>query len=233
MIDWRSHRLKRACHCTLYAEAMASRAAATSATWTRHFLLEIAVRAHRASLSVDDSGLSHVTGMLPLHIVTDCNSLHETVVKSRLPEDKRAAIEILAIREMLTEAGYDSDSEVEDGGRLKEKDVSSVYHWTVSEDQKADILTKKSLILDRQDWMSSNNFVSLRSAKRADEALKKHVPSRPRMSVDKKLASMVLNQKELAARAAGYSMPGDSDDETDTKSVNVVDVCRVPRARRS
>ena len=40
MIDWRSHRLKRACHCTLYAEAMASRAAATSATWTRHFLLE-------------------------------------------------------------------------------------------------------------------------------------------------------------------------------------------------
>ena len=100
MVDWRSHRLKRACHCTLYAEAMASRAAATSATWTRHFFLEVAIRDHRGSLSVDDGfrGDSGVSGMLPLHIVTDCNSLYETVVKSRLPEDKRAAIEVIAIR---------------------------------------------------------------------------------------------------------------------------------------
>ena len=133
-------------------------------------------------------------------------------MKSRLPEDKRAAIEILAIREMLTEAGDHSDSEVEDDGRLKERDIGAAYHWTVSEDQKADILTKRSVLLDRQEWISSNTFVSLRTAKRADEALKKHVPSRPRMSVDKKLASMVLNQKDQAARAAGYSLPGDSDD---------------------
>ena len=35
MVDWRSHRLRRACHCTLYAEAMASRAAATVAAGRR------------------------------------------------------------------------------------------------------------------------------------------------------------------------------------------------------
>ena len=43
------------------------------------------------------------------------------------------------------------------------------------------------------------------------------------MSVDKKLASLVLNQKEQAARAAGYSTPGDSDDEPDTQDVNAIE----------
>ena len=148
-----------------------------------------------------------MSGLLPIHIVTDCNSLHETVVKSRLPEDKRAAIEVIAIRETITDAGYSSDSEIEDSGRLKERDLSSVYHWTVSEDQRADILTKKSLIADRREWLAVNNFFALRSAKRTDEKLKKHIPSRPRMGIDRGLASLVLSQKDIAARAAGYDVP--------------------------
>ena len=230
MVDWRSHRLKRACHCTLYAEAMASRAAATSATWTRNFFLEVAIRSHRAALSVDDSHESVVSGMLLIHIVTDCNSLHETVVKSRLPEDKRAAIEVIAIREMITDAGYSSDSEIEDSGRLKERDLASVYHWTVSEDQRADILTKKSLIADRREWLAVNNFFSLRSAKRTDEKLKKHIPSRPRMGIDRGLASLVMSQKDVAARAAGYDVPA-ANDSNEAHAVAST-LTRVPRCSR-
>ena len=39
-LDWRSHRLRRACHCTLYVEAISSRSGAASGTWARQFLLE-------------------------------------------------------------------------------------------------------------------------------------------------------------------------------------------------
>ena len=116
MVDWRSHRLKRACHCTLYAESMASRASATSAKCLRHFFLEVAIKSHRASHSVETPICGEVTDisqMLPIHVVTDCNSLHEIVIESCLPEDRRAAIEFLAIREMVTAEDFDSDSEVE------------------------------------------------------------------------------------------------------------------------
>ena len=92
----------------LYAEAMASRAAATSATWLRHFFIEVAVESHKASHSVEaplDGDVIDIRDMLPIHVVTDCNSLHGTVIKSRLPKDKRAAIEVIAIREMVTGEG--------------------------------------------------------------------------------------------------------------------------------
>ena len=44
----------------------------------------------------------------------------------------------------------------------------------------------------------------LGAEKRGAAVLAKAIPSRPRMKVDRDLASLVLSQKEVAARAAGY-----------------------------
>ena len=209
---------------------MASRAAATSGTWLRHFLLEMRVATHRAAHSVEPPLGIEVTDtsmMLPLHVVTDCNSLHETVIKSRLPEDKRAAIEVLAIREMVLDEqlGCSSDDEVEaDSGRLKERNLANVYHWCVSEDQRADMLTKKSLGYQRREWMTTNNYLSIRSAKRTDEILRKAIPSRPRQRVDKDIATRILAHKDTAARAAGYHVPPSS------SSINAASTSDVDRS---
>ena len=135
---------------------------------------------HQASHGVEapiDGRAADTRGMLQIHVVTDCNLLHETVIKSRLPEDKQAAIEVIAIREMVTDEGFSSDSDVEDIGRLKERDLADVYHWCVSEDQRADILTKKSLTDVRREWMTNKHFIAIRGAKRTDDKLKKIVPS--------------------------------------------------------
>ena len=50
VIDFKSHRLKRACHCTLYAEAMASRTGSGAASWCRQMLLEIVSETYRATI---------------------------------------------------------------------------------------------------------------------------------------------------------------------------------------
>ncbi len=72
---------------------------------------------------------------LKLHTVTDCNSLHECIAKQGLPEDKRAAIEVLSIREMLSREDDGSGSELEDdddrlseGERLKRDLYQTLTH---------------------------------------------------------------------------------------------------------
>ena len=97
-------------------------------------MLEVLFDGYKATMSVVDEVPDEVRDFLKLHIVTDCNSLHETVVKSSLPEDKRAALEVLAIREMVLNEEHFSDDEVEaETERLKERDISGVYRWAVSE----------------------------------------------------------------------------------------------------
>ncbi len=141
---------------------------------------------------------------IPLHVVTDCNSLHETVVKSGAPEDKRAAIEVLAIKEMLVNAD-DSESEVEaETLRLRERDLSKVFHWTVSEDQKGDALTKRTLKWERDEWHERASWISLRTAKKTDIAAQKMIPSRTRPRVDRSTAQMILGAHAEAATRAGF-----------------------------
>ena len=106
---------------------------------------------------------------------------------------------------MLVDVGFDSDSKCEESGRLKEKDVSSTYHWMVSEDQRADVLTKRTLLQQRRDWLSDNNWIALRTTKRGDAVAMKAIPSRPRAKLDKSLASLVLTPKEVAAKVAGFN----------------------------
>ena len=143
--------------------------------------------------------------MLPLHTVTDCNTLHETVIKSGLPEDRRAAIEVLSIREMLENKDGDSDSEVEEGTlRLKERNLDDVLHWCVSEDQRGDALTKKTSRLERAEWHDRVNWISIRSEKKGDALKRLMIPSRPRPPLDKGTARLILNMRDEAAKRAGF-----------------------------
>ena len=91
VVDWRSHRLKRSVHCTLYAEAMSVRAAAVSGVWMRCLALECLVEGFRTIDAIDGTSDVPVRAreLLPLHVVTDCDSLHKVVTLSSLPEDTR------------------------------------------------------------------------------------------------------------------------------------------------
>lgn len=108
---------------------------------------------------------------------------------------------------MVTAEGLSIDSDVEFTGRLKDRDLHRVYHWCVSEDQRGDILRKRSVAAARRAWIQHNTYISNRSAKGTDELLKKHVLSRPRQKVDKTMAKLVLAAKDNAARAAGFDAP--------------------------
>ena len=208
LVDWRSHRLRRSVHCTLYAEAMASRAGGAAATWCRLFFLEVLMENFKGT----DAVLKNMDDveLLKLHSVTDCNSLHECVVKSGLPEDKRAAVEILAIREMTENSFGNELSEDEFNGetrsRLKESTVAEFFHWTSNEFMKADILTKKSSVKDRELWLKDLNRLELHTLKKADVAAARPVASRPRPRLDRAEARRIIaaasSSTETPARGA-------------------------------
>ncbi len=91
--------------------------------WVRRFFLEMWFEDYRAAMSVNDTELpDEIEDFMPLHVVIDYASLHENVTKSNLPEDKRCALEVLALREMMTDRPCDSDSDAEyETERLKER----------------------------------------------------------------------------------------------------------------
>ena len=163
---------------------------------------------YKATMSVAGSGgvPEEMKDTLKLHTVTDCNSLHECITKQGLPEDKRAAIEVLSIREMLSREDDGSGSELEDDDRLRESDLRSVYHWTVSEDQKSDIFTKKCTREQRAARHEDLNWIFLRSKKRSDVQAEKAIPSRPRPRLDLTMAKTIMQKREEEAIAAGFEV---------------------------
>jgi hypothetical protein len=198
VLDWRSHRLKRMVHCTLYAEAMSSRSDSTAAIWLRLLMLEVLHQDFHATDAVLSEDIpEEINRHLKVYTVTDCNSLHECVIKSSLPEDKRAAVEILAIREMLTQQlGEEDLSEDEFQGRhryrLHDADLKKYFLWSDSKTMKADILTKRSTGIDRKRWIESQNVIILHSLKRSDVLAARPIPSKPRPKLDKVAAKQVI-----------------------------------------
>ena len=158
-------------------------------------------------MSVDTTRVpDHVKQAIPLHTVADCGSLHEVATKSGIPEDKGAAIEVLAIKEMLEQRDADSKSEVEAGtARSRERNFAQFLRWCVNEDQKADALTKRTNRQERDDWHSRSSWVSLRSKKRADFRDEKAIQRRPRVKVPAETARIILSERREAAIAAGYT----------------------------
>ena len=80
----------------------------------------------------------------PLHVTTDCNSLHKTVMKDSFLDDKRSVTEVLVVREMITDKRcYEDNSDDESfGQRMKNCLLDENYHWGQAECVEADILTK-------------------------------------------------------------------------------------------
>jgi hypothetical protein len=154
-------------------EAISSRAGASAGSWARQFLLEMIHESYRATMSACDrmtDSCKELRHTYPLHVVTDCNSLHETVTKDSLPEDKRAAIEILAIKEIVSEEFFDDSSDedlTEADRRLCDFDLSTHYHWTEAACMKADILTKVHPATARRAWMETIGFVRRTSMKKS------------------------------------------------------------------
>jgi hypothetical protein len=187
---------------------MSSRACGAATNWARQMMLEVVFEDYRAVMSLDadtESVIDGVKSFLPLHLVTDCSSLHETVIKSSLPEDKRCALEVLALREMLINEHYESEDDVEsETQRLREKELKEFFRWAVSEDQKADLLTKVATRDDRSLWHLFANWISIRSAKASDEKAAKMIPSITRPKLDKGKAEILIRAHADAARSAGF-----------------------------
>ena len=159
VVDWQSHRLKRSCQSTIYAEAMSSRAGACAGMWVQNFAREVMNENYRATDSVKAVRRDDVLKYpFHLHVVTDCYSLYQTVVRSGLPTDRRAAIEVLAIRELVTIQSEEEEDEDHDM-RLREFKLDDRYHWCCSAEQKADVLTKMMTIQQRNAWRESLNWI--------------------------------------------------------------------------
>jgi hypothetical protein len=178
LVDWQSHRLKRSCQSTIYAEAMGSRAAACAGMWVQNFCREALNEKYRATDSVKEGqGNELLEYRFDLQVVTDCRSLYETVVRSGLPTDRRAAIEVLAIRELVTlQSAEDADDDGRDL-RLREYKLDGRYHWCCSAEMKADVLTKWNTAKDRAVWLQNVNNIKV--TPKADPAGPPR-PSRPR-----------------------------------------------------
>ena len=181
----------------------------------RTMMLEIVFEDFRAGAAIENKEVAQeYAAVLRLHIVTDASSLHEVVTKSGMPADKRAAIEVLAIREMVTGEQYFSDSDIEDETaesgdtftRLKERDLQQAYHWCVSEGQKADILTKFTTRQERQEWIACLCWISMRSIKKTHLRNQQAIPSRPRGKFDRTTVRSVMQEEAEKAVEAGFTM---------------------------
>ena len=171
---------------------MASRAASAAATWTRQLFLEALFEKYHAKHSLEPTTVPmNIKQYLPFHVVTDCDSLHVTVCLSSLPEDRRAAIEVLALREIVLDEDGDM-ADLEDDMRLRELNVGRFYRWCDSKSMKADILTKMTSAADRHRWMIEVNDIKLAMVKLKDLHQKLAIPSRPRPRVPKELAKRII-----------------------------------------
>ena len=136
---------------------MSSQAAASAGMWVQSFFRE-ALNADWRAVKLVTNNKQDLQFAFPLHAVTDCYSLYETVVRSGLPSDRRAVIEVRMIRELVTLQAAGDDPDEEDH-RLWEPRLERNYHWRCSAKQKADVLTKHTTIAQRSQWMRDANLI--------------------------------------------------------------------------
>ena len=96
------------------------------------------------------------------------------------PGDKRAAVEVIVLRDMMHGQGW-SASDVNAGTlRIKERDLRLCDHRCVSEGREADVLTKVASATERVSWMQGARWVSIRSSTRMCERLEQPMPTKTR-----------------------------------------------------
>ena len=109
-VSWTSNKVKRVVKSTLAAETLAFSEGADNAYFIRNLLQEII--------------LMPTVSAIPIHCLTDSQSLFETVGTSNQISDRRLRVEISAIREMI------------------DNDEISI-EWVSKDQQLSDVLTKK------------------------------------------------------------------------------------------
>ena len=97
-----------------------------------------------------------------------------------MPEDRRAAIEAIAIQEIMVENHQTDDLELIDG-KLPETKIRERYHWCCTQEMQADILTKQFNATQREKWRSNCDYLKLSPKKTTTTA----GPNRKRPSVSK------------------------------------------------
>ncbi len=118
VLSWKSFKLPRVCRSSLSAESQAMAGALEEVLMVKTFLkmlMNPGLSVRRAQESLD----------MPCAIVTDCKALYDTIRRENIQSslDKRVAIEVLVIRDMM-------------------KQVKADLRWVSSERQYADGLTK-------------------------------------------------------------------------------------------
>ena len=119
VLEWKSHRLKRATRSTIGSEAAAMDAAVDHGFYLGLMLSEFIVPSFRAT--------EHIKSAVPIFPCTDCKSLYDALRKLQLSVDeKRVLIDINAIKEIVQ---------------------GDTVRWVPSHLQYADGLTKRSAAL--------------------------------------------------------------------------------------
>ena len=119
LLDWKTHRIRRACRSTIGAEAGAADVAIDHAVYAATAMHEIWCQGFRSTQCREKLPKEAIS----VYLITDCRSLYDCLVKLSPPnvEEKRVAIDICSIREQI--------------------DASHVK-WTPTQEQWADFLTK-------------------------------------------------------------------------------------------
>ena len=128
ILSWKSFKLPRVCRSSLSAESQAMAGALEEVLMVKLFLkmlMNPGLSVQRAQTSLD----------MPCAVITDCKALYDTIRRENIQTslDKRVAIEVLVIRDML-------------------KQVRADLRWVSSERQFADGLTK---VGSRQDMVDT------------------------------------------------------------------------------
>ena len=138
-VDWKSKASTRVCRSTFAGETMACGDALESALYLRGLLASFLT----GKIVEERAG----GALVPIHLFTDCKSLYDHLHKDgvpRPPSEKRLAIELAAIRQTLAvEAQHQWFQRFGGGEARPDKPKKPPIHWLPTDQQWADLLTKK------------------------------------------------------------------------------------------
>ena len=138
-VDWRSRASSRVCRSTFAGETMACGEAMEAALYLRCLLLSF-----QQGRLVPEAEAGEFQEM---HLCTDCKSLYDHLHREGVPKaptERRLAIDLAAIRQSLkTEAIHQWKRRYGIGAVRPDKPCKPPLHWVPTEEQLADVLTKK------------------------------------------------------------------------------------------
>ena len=157
LIDWKSKASQRVCRSTFAGETMAGCEGLESALFLRGLFISFAT----GERVPDSRGGEYFS----LHLVTDCRSLYDHIHREgvpRAPTEKRLAIDLAGLRQaLMIEAEHLWRHLYGEASRpTPERPLRPPIHWLPTQEQLADVLTKR---LKAGDWWAkiSRGWMSL------------------------------------------------------------------------